>query len=72
MDKVKILKSYTKKFVEGMPHPKEWLKQINGLRKKAKENPKQSLEWSICLTQMLLFILEIYLQTVTDKQEKDQ
>ena len=72
MDKVKMLKSYTQRFIEGMPHPKEWLKQINGLRKKAKENPKQSLEWSICLTQMLLFILEIYLQTVTDKQEKDQ
>lgn len=68
MDKSEILKSYTKRFIDAMPHPKEWLKQIDKLHKKAKDNPKQSLEWSICMTQMLLFILEIYLQTVTDNK----
>ena len=29
-------------------------------------------EWGICLTQMLLFLLEIVLQALTGKQNKDQ
>ena len=66
----KILKSYTHRFIEGMPHPKECLRQIDGIRKTAKEKSKRGLEWSICLTQMLLFLLEVYLQAVTDNSEK--